>query len=141
MLSDTSRKVAVEMTIKLKKALMAKTITKFQYEVYNLLLNIPEGKVTTYKEIAKTIKCNSAQAIGQALRKNPFAPEVPCHRVVKSDLTLGGFSGSIKNNTVEKKMKLLKAEGVELKVTNEDQCSQATVDKKSLWRCSDTSEL
>lgn len=136
MLSETSESKNDEMTSKLEKAFKAKTITKFQFEVYKLLLKIPEGKVTTYKELAHTVKCNSAQAIGQALRKNPFAPLVPCHRVVKTDRTLGGFSGSIKNNTVERKMKLLKTEGVKFKVMGSDQCSQAVVDKENVWHFS-----
>lgn len=131
-----------EMLIKLQKGLLGKLITKLQYEVYVQLLRIPKGNVTTYKEMAKAVKCNSARAIVQALRKNPFAPEVPCHRVVRSDLTLGGFSGSLSNKTVEKKMKILQGEGVGFTQMNDNnQCSQAKVEKSSIWIFTNNSEL
>ena len=136
-----SFKEPLEMIEKLNKALINKQISRLQFDVYNQLLKVPRGKVTTYKEIAKAVKCNSAQAIGQALRKNPFAPEIPCHRVVKTDLTLGGFSGSLTNKTVEKKMKLLQDEGVKLTVTINGQCSQAKVDKVSSCSFTNSSEL
>lgn len=120
-----------EMMIRLDKARVSKMITKFQCEVYQHLMMIPRGKVTTYKQIAKAIKCNSSRAIGQALKKNPFAPEVPCHRVVRTDLTLGGFSGSIGNKTVERKMKLLEGEGVAFQTQHGDELSQVKVVHKS----------
>lgn len=133
MLSDKTNEGFSEMQQKLKAAFISGRISKIQLEVYSQLMKIPKGKVTTYKAIAQAINCRSSQAIGQALRKNPFAPEVPCHRVVKTDLTLGGFSGGITNKTVEKKMKLLRDEGVEFD-TNGDQCSQAKVNKKNLMK-------
>jgi methylated-DNA-[protein]-cysteine S-methyltransferase len=98
---------------KLQSALNDKTITNFQYKVYTALLEVPAGKVTTYGEIGRKIQCNSSQAIGQALRKNDFAPDVPCHRVVRADMSLGGFSGSTGNETVGRKVKLLESEGIE----------------------------
>lgn len=131
-LVSMSRKES-EIVNKLDNALVSKTITKLQHNVYIQLLNIPQGKVTTYKGMANAVKCNSARAIGQALRKNPFAPEVPCHRVVRSDLTLGGFAGSLENNSVNKKKKLLQDEGVEFTNTKDDQSSQEKVNKKSIW--------
>ena len=79
---------------------------------------IPEGKVSTYKELAKYLNCNSAQAIGQALKKNPFAPQVPCHRVIKSDLSLGGYHGALEGEKVDKKIALLKQEGIILDDNN-----------------------
>lgn len=102
-----------EINGKLLAALRIKRITNFQFDVYTALLEVPAGKVTTYAQIANKIQCKSAQAIGQALKKNDFAPDVPCHRVVRSDLSLGGFSGSIGNETVGKKVKLLESEGIE----------------------------
>lgn len=133
MLSDKTNEGSSEMHQKLKTALVSGRISKIQFEVYNHLLLIPKGKVTTYKAIAKAVNCNSAQAIGQALRKNPFAPEVPCHRVVKADLTLGGFSGGITDKTVEKKMMLLREEGIKIEMKNDTHsCSQAKVDKENL---------
>lgn len=125
-----------EMVERLNKARIANTITKFQFEVYKLVLTIPEGKVSTYQTIAKEIKCRSSQAIGQALKTNPFAPEVPCHRVVKTDRTLGGFTGSTANKTTEKKMKLLKSEGVVFQLLSDEQVSLSKVKKEHVWNFS-----
>jgi len=66
--------------------------TPFQKKVYNALLLIPNGRVTTYKILAEYIGCKSSQAVGQALKKNLDAPRIPCHRVIKSDGTLGGYA-------------------------------------------------
>ena len=65
------------------KTLPAGQVTDFQTRVYTLLLQIPEGKVATYAALAKALK-SSPRAVGGALRSNPFAPEVPCHRVLAS---------------------------------------------------------
>ena len=83
--------------------------TKFQVKVWKYLKKIPKGKVKTYKEVAIAIKVpKAARAVANACAKNPYAPKVPCHRVIRSDGTLGGFSapGGIKT-----KKKLLKKEG------------------------------
>lgn len=83
--------------------------TKFQQLVWEYLLKIPSGKVKTYKEIAiKLNKPNSARAIANACAKNPYAPSIPCHRVIRSDGKLGGYSGP---GGVKMKKKLLKKEG------------------------------
>ena len=83
--------------------------TKFQQLVWRYLLKIPSGKVKTYKEIAiKLNKPNSARAIANACAKNPYAPSIPCHRVIRSDGKLGGYSGP---GGVKMKKKLLKKEG------------------------------
>lgn len=87
-------------------------VTPFQRAVYDALLRIPVGKVTTYKRLAESIGCHSARAVGQALRRNPFAPQVPCHRVVASDATLGGFEGRRLGAFLKKKRGLLEGEGV-----------------------------
>ncbi|MFH0819958.1 MAG: MGMT family protein [bacterium] len=80
-------------------------------QVYQLLRKIPRGKVTTYKEIAKALgNKNLARVVGNILNKNPKPIAVPCHRVVKSDGNLGGFSLGIK-----KKIELLKKEGLQIK--------------------------
>ena len=89
-----------------------KQITPFQLKVYEALLEVPEGKVTTYKLISDKIGCRSSQAIGQAMKRNPFAPEVPCHRVVKSDLSIGGFSGQVQGEKIDKKIHMLEEEGI-----------------------------
>ena len=90
-------------------------LTNFQQRVYNALLKIPKGKVTTYKILARHLKCRSYRAVGQALRRNPFAPKVPCHRVIASDLTPGGFQGQITGAPIRRKLKLLAKEGVKFK--------------------------
>ena len=88
----------------------AKTLSEFQKCVLSALELVPEGKVTTYAALAKFINCASPRAVGQALRRNPFAPEIPCHRVVRSDGSLGGFLGSA--TLTARKISLLAAEGV-----------------------------
>jgi methylated-DNA-[protein]-cysteine S-methyltransferase len=67
-------------------------MTDFQKTVYDALKLIPKGKVTTYKLLGDFVGCRSAQAIGQALTRNPHAPQVPCHRVIKTDGTIGGYA-------------------------------------------------
>lgn len=83
-------------------------------KVYELCRRIPKGKVTTYKELARALKTKGYQAIGQALRRNPYSPIVPCHRVVASDGSLGGFKGKRQGKEVEEKKRLLEKEGVEI---------------------------
>ena len=90
-------------------------VTVFQKKVYDATSKIPKGKVSTYKLVAEYIGCRSAQAVGQALKRNPFAPEVPCHRVVSSDLTIGGFGGETSGKKIREKIKILKSEGVKFK--------------------------
>ncbi|GAA5975455.1 hypothetical protein JCM10908_005168 [Rhodotorula pacifica] len=67
-------------------------VTGFQWRLYDLLLTIPAGRVTTYGQLA-TLLSSSARAVGSALRENPFAPYVPCHRIIASTLYIGGFGG------------------------------------------------
>lgn len=81
--------------------------------MYELLNEIPRGKVTTYGELARRLGVASPRAVGQALRRNPFAPEVPCHRVIRSDLKIGGYGGQTAGEKLRKKRKLLEEEGVE----------------------------
>lgn len=87
--------------------------TMFADRVYETLREVPKGRVTTYKEIARALKTGAYRAVGTALKNNPFAPEVPCHRVVKSDGSIGGFMGKLKGENIEKKIKMLKEEGIE----------------------------
>ena len=83
--------------------------TKFQLKVWKYLKTIPKGKVKTYKEVAIGIKSpKSARAVANACAKNPYAPKIPCHRVIRSDGLLGGYSGS---GGIKTKKKLLKNEG------------------------------
>jgi len=85
--------------------------TKFQDTCYKALqINVPAGRVITYKNLAiLTGNPRASRAVGNAMNKNPFAPHVPCHRVVKSDGSIGGFASSI-----EKKIQLLREEGIEI---------------------------
>jgi O-6-methylguanine DNA methyltransferase len=93
-----------------KRVEQSSDITPFQRRVYLELLSVPCGQTVTYGELARRIGCRSAQAVGQALKRNPFAPEVPCHRVVASDGSLGGYLGQRSGKQVERKRELLKIE-------------------------------
>ncbi len=86
--------------------------TAFEQRVYALVRTIPRGKVSTYGLVGRKLGCGSSQAIGQALRRNPFAPEMPCHRVVSSALTLGGFNGERDGEELRRKRAMLEEEGV-----------------------------
>ncbi len=91
----------------------AKIPTAFEQMVYSTVMRIPPGFVSNYSAIAVACGSGSARAVGQALKKNPFAPEVPCHRVVRSDRSLGGYFGKSSAAALAKKRRLLEAEGVE----------------------------
>ncbi len=86
--------------------------TAFQQKVYDACREIPRGRVCAYAELGRRIGCRSARAVGQALKQNPYAPEVPCHRVIASDRRLGGFFGQRAGLEVERKKRLLEGEGV-----------------------------
>ena len=83
--------------------------TIFQENIYLKLRKVPKGRVTTYGEIAKAVGSTGFRAVGQAMNKNPYAPKVPCHRVVSSDGSVGGFAHGVK-----KKIIMLKKEGVDV---------------------------
>jgi len=86
--------------------------TKFQIKVWKYLKTIPKGKVKTYKQVAIGInRPKSARAVANACGKNPYAPKIPCHRVIRTDGSLGGYTG--KGGTKTKKM-LLKRENYQL---------------------------
>ena len=85
-------------------------VTKFENKVYELCKKVPKGKVTTYKEIGDKIGIKGYRAVGMALNRNPFAPKVPCHRVVGSDGFLVGFASGLR-----KKAELLRKEGIGIK--------------------------
>jgi methylated-DNA-[protein]-cysteine S-methyltransferase len=88
--------------------------TAFQEKVYALCRRVPAGRVTTYGEIARALKTRAFQAVGQALRRNPYAPAVPCHRVVSADGALHGFNGKTSRCELCRKQELLEAEGVRI---------------------------
>lgn len=84
------------------------TMKSFDQRVYELISRIPAGRVSTYAAVAAAIGCpRGSRAVGNALNRNPFAPRVPCHRIIRSDGALGGFAfGSAK------KAFLLSQEGI-----------------------------
>ena len=83
--------------------------TKFQLKVWKYLRTIPKGKVKTYKQVAIGInRSKSARAVANACAKNPYAPKIPCHRVIRTDGTMGGYSGK---GGIKTKKNLLKREG------------------------------
>lgn len=84
-------------------------VTPFQKRVYTKLLEVPRGMVTTYRDLAHAIGSRGYRAVGTALNKNPFAPRVPCHRVVNSDGSIGGFASGC-----AEKIAILKKEGIEV---------------------------
>jgi methylated-DNA-[protein]-cysteine S-methyltransferase len=81
-------------------------------DVYEIVRQVPEGKVITYKAIAEKLNCKCYQLIGQIMSKNPYAPQVPCHRVVKANGQVGGFRGSSEN---KEKIELLEREGIKIR--------------------------
>ncbi len=81
----------------------------FNEECYTLLKQVPKGKVTTYKEIAIALNTKAYQAVGNAMNKNPYAPEVPCHRVVNQDGKVGKYA-----HGTEKKIEMLEQEGIKI---------------------------
>lgn len=86
-------------------------LTDFEEAVLEKLKQVPGGQVTTYGELARAVgRPRAMRAVGNALNKNPYAPDVPCHRVVRSDGRLGGFARGVK-----KKIILLEGEGVKTK--------------------------
>ena len=82
----------------------------FHEKVWALTARIPRGKVVTYSQIAHKLGSRGYRAVGQALNRNPYAPQVPCHRVVGSDGSLTGFASG-----VAKKKRLLVEEGVPMR--------------------------
>ena len=86
--------------------------TKFQLKVWKYLKTIPKGTVKTYKQVAIAIKRpKSARAVANACGKNPYPPKIPCHRVIRSDRGLGGYSG---RGGIRTKLRLLRSEKVDI---------------------------
>jgi len=86
--------------------------TKFQIKVWKYLKNIPRGKISTYSKIARAIGYPKAvRAVANAIGKNPNPINIPCHRVVRADGSVGGYSGK---GGIDKKIKLLKNENINI---------------------------
>ncbi len=87
---------------------------KFDEQCYDLLREVPKGKVTTYKALADKLGSKAYRHVGKVMNKNPYSfnkkGDVPCHRVIGSNGELVGFASGLKNKT-----KMLKEEGVEIK--------------------------
>lgn len=81
----------------------------FNEKCYSILRKVPRGKVTTYKALAEKMGTRAYRAVGNAMNKNPYAPKVPCHRVVGSKGEMTGFASG-----VNKKISILRKEGVEV---------------------------
>jgi methylated-DNA-[protein]-cysteine S-methyltransferase len=79
----------------------------FNQKVWALTARIPKGQLATYGDIARALGTKAYRAVGNAMNRNPYAPKVPCHRVVGSTGRLTGFAGGL-----AKKQKMLEAEGV-----------------------------
>jgi O-6-methylguanine DNA methyltransferase len=85
---------------------MIKKSKTFADKVRDVVCKIPKGKVLTYKEVAKKAGSEKAvRAVGNILSKN-FDPNIPCHRVIRSDGGMGGYNRGVKN-----KIAILKKEG------------------------------
>lgn len=98
---------------------MKSKTTQYQREVYRLCGQVPKGYVTTYKLINEALKKqgvkSSSISVGQALKRNPYAPKIPCHRVVASDLSIGGFYGK---RDCPRKREMLEIEGITFNASN-----------------------
>ena len=80
-------------------------------KIYKKLLEVPEGKITTYGELAKAVGIKNGQrAVGRIMNKNPYPVIIPCHRVVKSDGKVGGYAYG-----QQVKINMLSKEGIKIK--------------------------
>ena len=79
----------------------------FNQKAWTLCARIPRGQVATYADLARALNTHAYRAVGNAMNKNPYAPKVPCHRVVGSDGSLTGYAGGL-----AKKRRMLAEEGI-----------------------------
>jgi len=93
-------------------------LSPYQQAILRILAEVPRGKVTTYGDLAKELSRRDPQwspsasrAVGTTMRNNPCGPQIPCHRVIKSDGTIGNFRGGAKG-AVDEKIQMLRDEGV-----------------------------
>ena len=93
-------------------------LSPYQQAILRILAEVPKGKVTTYGGLAKELarrdqkwSPNASRAVGTTMRNNPCGPQIPCHRVIKSDGTIGNFRGGAED-AVEEKTRMLREEGV-----------------------------
>ena len=95
-------------------------LSEYQQAVLRILAEVPEGKVTTYGDLAKELarrdsrwSPNASRAVGTTMKNNPCAPQIPCHRVIKSDGSVGSFRGGAEG-AVGEKIRMLREEGIEV---------------------------
>ncbi len=100
----------LELSVNKSEPLKGPVSNEFDLEVLLSVLKIPRGEVKTYKEVAKSINSKAWRRVGSAMAKNPFPLVIPCHRVIKSDLSLGNYGGGVKM-----KKEILLKEGVKIK--------------------------
>jgi methylated-DNA-[protein]-cysteine S-methyltransferase len=93
-------------------------LSPYQQAILRILAEVPRGKVTTYGDLAKELarrdpkwSPNASRAVGTTMRNNPCGPQIPCHRVIKSDGNVGNFRGGEKG-AVEEKIQMLREEGI-----------------------------
>jgi len=93
-------------------------LSPYQQAILRILAEVPRGKVTTYGDLAKELarrdpkwSPNASRAVGTTMRNNPCGPQIPCHRVIKSDGNVGNFRGGEKG-AVGEKICMLREEGV-----------------------------
>ena len=93
----------------LSDILKDRNLSEFEKKVYRAVFEIPRGEVRSYKWVAKRIGLSGAyRAVGNALNKNPYPKVIPCHRIIKSDGSIGGYAKGIAS-----KRMLLKSEGID----------------------------
>lgn len=95
-------------------------LSTYQQAILRLLAEVPKGKVTTYGDLAKELARRNpkwsplaSRAVGTTMRNNPCGPQIPCHRVIKSDGTIGNFRGGAEG-AVKEKTGMLRNEGVKI---------------------------
>ncbi len=95
-------------TKSMKQKILCSNLSRFEKDVLIATLSIPKGKTASYSDIAVMIKRPKAyRAVGNALNKNPFAPNVPCHRVIHKNRDVGGYAMG-----TTRKIGMLKSEGI-----------------------------
>jgi O-6-methylguanine DNA methyltransferase len=102
-----------EMRSNIKRIRSHSSLTPYRKRLYTILCSVPRGRYTTYAAMSNYLE-SSARAVGSGMRNNPFAPDVPCHRVLASDRSIGGFHGDwgADGKYASKKVELLRSEGV-----------------------------
>lgn len=95
------------------------SLTPYRKKLYTTLLSVPRGRYTTYAAMSNYLE-SSARAVGNGMRNNPFAPEVPCHRVLAANGSIGGFHGhwGKDGKYANKKIEMLRGEGVRFDAQN-----------------------